>query len=410
MSYNEREGVIMGGQGISLGSLFNLGDDAAGVGQPGVLTSNRYVNLNGHGVSFVGETDSVPIFFRIEDDGTLLFDKTGATGGFIFKVQPLQVGQGNSTFSLAHATGANPDGARNNEVYTFGINAGINGPDEASKTGLYWSYEGHYQPTPGNDYHELHLVLRDKIGISHRIETWFLDKDVPDNWVKGYLASDISIHDPNSISNDGTYFQINRASSETSRMRLLGSLYSTGGGSKGAEFFINTSVGNEQLAISRFGTMPSTAPLFLNDWERVWAKLLNLSVTTGSDAPTAILGIAGNNDVQEVGLDSSLAIINGVLGSSGKQAVVTSSAGTLTLAASGFYSFTGTNTTWSLPTIAAGTTGNTYDIKNRGSGNITLDVIGGGSTIYDTSAVASITILPGEAIRIGTDATYHNKL
>ncbi len=84
-----------------------------------------------------------------------------------------------------------------------------------------------------------------------------------------------------------------------------------------------------------------------------------------------------------------------------------SAAGTLTLGAKTIYVFSGTTTTWSLPAIS-GTTDRTYFIKNRGSGAITLDVTGGATVIYTTSAVASFTINAGEAYIISNDGTYWN--
>lgn len=84
-----------------------------------------------------------------------------------------------------------------------------------------------------------------------------------------------------------------------------------------------------------------------------------------------------------------------------------SSAGTLGLSTSGWYVFSGTTSTWTLPAIA-GNTGKTYHIKNRGSGNITLNTNAGGNEIYSTSAVNTLTILPGEAYILNNDGTYFN--
>lgn len=85
---------------------------------------------------------------------------------------------------------------------------------------------------------------------------------------------------------------------------------------------------------------------------------------------------------------------------------VTSSAGTLSLTTATFYVFNGTTTTWSLPTISAANNGRTYIIKNIGSSNITLDVTGGGATIYDTAPVTSITIAAGVSRTIISNSVY----
>jgi hypothetical protein len=51
--------------------------------------------------------------------------------------------------------------------------------------------------------------------------------------------------------------------------------------------------------------------------------------------------------------------------------------------------------------------GNAIEIKNRGSGTITLNS-NTGSTIYSTSSVGSINIVAGAACRLMPDGTYFN--
>lgn len=69
------------------------------------------------------------------------------------------------------------------------------------------------------------------------------------------------------------------------------------------------------------------------------------------------------------------------------------------------YSFTGTTATWKLPPIS-GNKDVEIRIKNRGSGNITLNTNAGGNDIYDSSAVNTTTIGPGEAWIFYNDGTY----
>lgn len=67
--------------------------------------------------------------------------------------------------------------------------------------------------------------------------------------------------------------------------------------------------------------------------------------------------------------------------------------------------------TFSLPTVAASVTPNIYYIKNRSASTLTVDVVGGGTTIMpdnSTTAVASISVLTGAAIMIMCDGTYWN--
>lgn len=71
------------------------------------------------------------------------------------------------------------------------------------------------------------------------------------------------------------------------------------------------------------------------------------------------------------------------------------------------YVFSGTTTTWILPPLA-GYTNVKYFLKNRGTGNITLNTFAGGNDIYYTSAINTINLLPGESAILGNDGTYWN--
>lgn len=91
------------------------------------------------------------------------------------------------------------------------------------------------------------------------------------------------------------------------------------------------------------------------------------------------------------------------------QSVNVSAAATLTLARdASVYVFTGTTTTWTLPALASNT-GLTYQIKNRGSGAITLQRAGS-DNLYDTATQTSITIAAGASATIINDGTYWLKM
>lgn len=79
------------------------------------------------------------------------------------------------------------------------------------------------------------------------------------------------------------------------------------------------------------------------------------------------------------------------------------SAATLTLTGTGWYTFNGTNTTWTLPAIA-GNTNVTYYIKNRGTGNIVINSNAGGNDIYLTSATNTLTVVAGDAVILHNDS------
>lgn len=91
-----------------------------------------------------------------------------------------------------------------------------------------------------------------------------------------------------------------------------------------------------------------------------------------------------------------------------KYSVITSSAATLSLTSNtaSVYVFTGSTTTWTLPTVS-GNTGREIIIKNRGSGNITLNSNAGGNDIYNTSAANTISVTPGSSLVLINDGTYY---
>lgn len=84
--------------------------------------------------------------------------------------------------------------------------------------------------------------------------------------------------------------------------------------------------------------------------------------------------------------------------------------GNVSLGAGNDYFFTGTTATYTLPALSSNYIGRPFliTIKNRGSGNITVNSNAGGNDIYDTSAVNTMTILPGEARTFIQDSNYWN--
>lgn len=73
---------------------------------------------------------------------------------------------------------------------------------------------------------------------------------------------------------------------------------------------------------------------------------------------------------------------------------------------SSVFIFTGTTTTWTLPAVSDVPT--LLILKNRGTGAITLNANSGLSTIFDFTALSTLTINPGEAIMLFLDGTYWN--
>lgn len=84
---------------------------------------------------------------------------------------------------------------------------------------------------------------------------------------------------------------------------------------------------------------------------------------------------------------------------------ISSSASTLSLTNAGFYKFTGTTTTWTLPPIS-GNSGNKITIINRGSGNITLNSNSGANDIDESMIfMSTTTVATTEIIALYNDGS-----
>lgn len=155
---------------------------------------------------------------------------------------------------------------------------------------------------------------------------------------------------------------------------------------------IGRNTGTTPIQIGGFFSLANTTPTFESSALIADNADQTSPIFLGKDNGTTVFSIADGGTITS---------------SAGKLSLCTSTsgAGTLSLGNCVNYSFTGTTTTWSLPSIA-GNTGVEYRIKNRGSGDITLNVTGGGAEIYDTAAVTSITVTPGSAYTLINDGTY----
>lgn len=78
----------------------------------------------------------------------------------------------------------------------------------------------------------------------------------------------------------------------------------------------------------------------------------------------------------------------------------------ITMSKRGAYAFSGTTATWTLP--ASASTPTYYLIKNRGSGDLTIVTMGATNTIYETSAVNSLVVLPTGSHTLFWDGTFWN--
>lgn len=141
-------------------------------------------------------------------------------------------------------------------------------------------------------------------------------------------------------------------------------------------------------------------------------KFFTSNGVAGSQQESVDIFANGNVGVgQTTDLTTGKLQVNGTITSLGlkpKSTVISGASATLDTTASTWVFSGSSPTTWSLPTIAAGNTDTIYHIKNRGSATITLQVTGGGTTIYNTSAVTSISITAGQGCIVASDGTFWN--
>lgn len=69
------------------------------------------------------------------------------------------------------------------------------------------------------------------------------------------------------------------------------------------------------------------------------------------------------------------------------------------------YVFTGTTSTWTLPPVI-GNSGGVINIKNRGSGTVTINAYAGANEIFTNAAVNTYALTTGSAIILRCDGTY----
>lgn len=83
---------------------------------------------------------------------------------------------------------------------------------------------------------------------------------------------------------------------------------------------------------------------------------------------------------------------------------------TLTLEYGNDYFFSGTTATWTLPAINANIAGrdNSITIKNRGTGNLTVNTDGGLNTMFTTALTNTIILSVGDAVVLMPDGTILN--
>lgn len=84
----------------------------------------------------------------------------------------------------------------NNDVFMFGWNLAPGGSAETSgKSAIGLSFENSYEPIVGTDIAEYHTFFVTKAGVQKRLESYTINKDLPDTWERfNTLALDYHKH------------------------------------------------------------------------------------------------------------------------------------------------------------------------------------------------------------------------
>lgn len=174
---------------------------------------------------------------------------------------------------------------------------------------------------------------------------------------------------------------------------------------------LNGSSGALGGAIRWLDTNGTARRYYMRSYEYVTGDFVLLHISTGSGVNPTIPRIYhdGVNNRTSIGHTAAnqptgRATLN-VEGSLGVAVNVTTGDQTLTAASASnqVYSGTGGNT-WTLPAVANNSTLE-FRVKNRGSGNLTIQRAGS-DNIYDTTTQTSITVAAGASLMLINDGTY----
>jgi hypothetical protein len=208
-----------------------LGDNAEGVTEPGVFTSDRYLNLDGNSLIYAV-------------DNRVALGVSG--GGTVRRVLDLQTG---STLSFDEWIGTTDNagvGAPNNFTYYRGFNLDTTGNlIDPTKHGVGEGFEFHFEPVTGEIYTERHYVLN-IAGTSYRIDSHTLPIAEPENWS---LYHTLNTWFLKSSTDDGQFAEFDWVNATTSNFNLLAS----GQVQKGVQFTVTHDGTNNGVQIIPFG-------------------------------------------------------------------------------------------------------------------------------------------------------------
>lgn len=354
---------------------------------------------------------------------TQIFDSVAANAtGFetVRKIFDLQTGSTQS-WNEGIASLDNAGSTTNNFVYSRGFNLTAAGTRiDNTRVGWGESWEFHYEPTTGDIFVEKHIFLVDLADVQHRLGSFTIDTGDLTSWDLFNTLSKFSIKNP---TDDAQYFSIENNGTTGSVLNLTGSA-----SQDGVSFILDAFA--TSLSVTPQGFAGTSKYVFFDTgWDGMNLPAFTSYITGGTYANRArqnlvgwgdndtTLGIQGFrfSDIEgcavKITNPSSYADVYFETTDAGvtttkRGYLTTSAAASLSLSTAGVYVFTGTTTTASLPTVAASLIGQEFRIKNRGSGNVTVDVTGGASTIYDTSVVSSLVIAAGGYRDFILDGTY----
>lgn len=229
---------------ISSGGDVVLGDDAEGITEPGVLTSDRVINQDGFAIIHA-------IIDRVANNV--------AGGGTVRSILNPQIGEDNA-WNENVGSFDNAGSTTNNFVYTRGFNLNFaGGRIDPTKVGWGESWEFHYEPTTGDIFVEKHIILVDLADVQHRLDSYTIDVDDPTQHEEYKSVGNFYIKDPTS---GNTFAQLQRNGTTGSALRLLGSASNTG-----VQFFVDAAATN--LQIQPVGFAAGARYIYLDTWDGV---------------------------------------------------------------------------------------------------------------------------------------------
>lgn len=170
------------------------GSDSATDAKGAQFLHNSYSHLNGFSDNWVGTAFGNLSSFRIGEDNTLYTNSTSPNGildsRYNWKIKALT---DDVNFNFSQST---TPYISDNNVFMMGWNLSPGGGSETvGKSALGLSFENNYEPIAGTDIAEYHTFFVTKAGVQKRLESYTINKDLPETWERfNTLAQDYHRH------------------------------------------------------------------------------------------------------------------------------------------------------------------------------------------------------------------------